>query len=263
MLPHANADVVGAGQASLKNWGKPPDTERVRNMKRRCVVDCGWGRLLFGQTFDEPREVADILKQERTGRRDVAFYVREPHVVLACAPQSLFLDPSHTFRLDLAAQRRGPAMSESLSIREASVVDEQDINRLYLSWNMVPLAEGYLDAGRMDSAVSLLVAEEIDHPGEIVGVVMGVDHLAAFDDPDGGSSLWSLAVDPQAHRPGIGQELILALAGRFREAGRAFMDLSVMHDNAEAIALYEKLGFERVPVYCVKKKNSFNEKLFV
>ena len=41
------------------------------------------------------------------------------------------------------------------------------------------------------------------------------------------------------------------------------MDLSVLCDNAEAIALYRKLGFNRVPVFCIKKKNPINEKLFV
>jgi GNAT-family acetyltransferase (TIGR03103 family) len=36
-----------------------------------------------------------------------------------------------------------------------------------------------------------------------------------------------------------------------------------MHDNRQAISLYEKLGFSRVPVFCVKTRNSFNEPLFV
>jgi GNAT-family acetyltransferase (TIGR03103 family) len=40
------------------------------------------------------------------------------------------------------------------------------------------------------------------------------------------------------------------------------MDLSVTHDNAAAIALYEKLGFQRVPVMAVKRKNAINEPLF-
>jgi GNAT-family acetyltransferase (TIGR03103 family) len=40
------------------------------------------------------------------------------------------------------------------------------------------------------------------------------------------------------------------------------MDLSVLHDNAQAIALYEKLGFHRVPFFAVKRKNPINEKLF-
>src|SRR3546814_10000785 len=35
-----------------------------------------------------------------------------------------------------------------------------------------------------------------------------------------------------------------------------------MHDNRPAIRLYEKLGFERVPVFAVKRKNAINEALF-
>ena len=40
------------------------------------------------------------------------------------------------------------------------------------------------------------------------------------------------------------------------------MDLSVAYDNAAAIGLYEKLGFQRVPVLAVKRKNAINEPLF-
>ena len=36
-----------------------------------------------------------------------------------------------------------------------------------------------------------------------------------------------------------------------------------MHDNVQAIALYEKLGFVRVPVFCIKRKNAVNENLFI
>ncbi len=34
------------------------------------------------------------------------------------------------------------------------------------------------------------------------------------------------------------------------------------YDNEAAIALYEKLGFQRVPVLAVKRKNAINEPLF-
>ena len=44
--------------------------------------------------------------------------------------------------------------------------------------------------------------------------------------------------------------------------GRAYMDLSVTHDNAAAIRLYEKLGFRRVPVLAIKRKNAINVPLF-
>ena len=107
----------------------------------------------------------------------------------------------------------------------------------------------------------ILVAEEVQS-GDIVGVVQGVDHVAAFDDPDNGSSLWALAVDTKARTPGIGRRLSLSLAKHFKDKGRAFMDLSVMHDNESAIELYRKLGFEQVPVFSVKRKNTVNERLF-
>jgi GNAT-family acetyltransferase (TIGR03103 family) len=35
-----------------------------------------------------------------------------------------------------------------------------------------------------------------------------------------------------------------------------------MHDNKQAIALYEKLGFQRVPVFAIKTKNPINETLY-
>ena len=70
--------------------------------QRNATLDCGWGRLLFGQTFDDPAKLAAALLEEDLERRDIAAYVRDPHVVLAAAPQELFLDPSHTYRLDLS-----------------------------------------------------------------------------------------------------------------------------------------------------------------
>jgi GNAT-family acetyltransferase (TIGR03103 family) len=97
----------------------------------------------------------------------------------------------------------------------------------------------------------------------VIGSVTGVDHARAFEDPENGSSLWCLAVDPQASFPGIGETLVRTLAEHFQARGRSFMDLSVMHDNVNAIALYEKLGFQRVPVFALKTKNSINEKLYV
>jgi RHS repeat-associated protein len=101
-----------------------------------------------------------------------------------------------------------------------------------------------------------------DDDGTILGTVTGVDHERLFSDPENGSSLWTLAVDPTTSLPGVGAALTRALAAIYRHRGRAYMDLSVAHDNAAAIALYEKLGFARVPVMAVKRKNAINEPLF-
>jgi GNAT-family acetyltransferase (TIGR03103 family) len=242
---------------SLKSWGDRPEHAGIA---RETAVDCGWGRLIFGQTFDQPATLSAMLDGETPGERDVALYVHEPQVVLSEAPQSLFLDPSHTYRIDLSPTPAAPA-PQAVIIREASADDAAEVNRLYLSRKMVPLRDAYLAANGHPSCVTVLVAEGPD--GRLAGVVLGVDHRMAINDPDNGSSLWALAVDPQAQMPGVGTALVQALAARFRAQGRAFMDLSVMHDNEQAIALYEKLGFVRVPVFCVKRKNAVNEALFV
>jgi GNAT-family acetyltransferase (TIGR03103 family) len=227
------------------------------------VAELGWGRLIFGQTFADPERLALELQKERKGRRDVAFYVRDPHVVLAQVPQALFLDPSHTFRLPLADFDKTCAQAGGLAIRRAEAKDEPRINAIYRSRNMVPVAKGFIAAKTAHPSPVRVLAAEDPASGEVAGVVMGIDHASLFGDPEQGSSLWALAVDSQARLPGIGRALVVALANEFKTAGRTYMDLSVMYDNDDAIALYRQLGFEQVPVYSVKKKNPINERLFI
>src|SRR5690606_26125872 len=93
--------------------------------------------------------------------------------------------------------------------------------------------------------------------------VMGGDDTEAFDDPENGSSMWCLAVDPQAAQPGVGRALVAHIADFYAGRGRAFMDLSVMHDNVGVIRLYEDLGFRRVPAFCVKRRNAINRDLYL
>ncbi len=112
---------------------------------------------------------------------------------------------------------------------------------------MVPVPPDFFWAKRDARAITYFVAED-EATGDVIGTVTGVDHFRAFDDPERGSSLWCLAVDPQARQPGIGEALVRRLAEHFKARGAAYLDLSVLHDNEQAIALYEKLGFARVPL---------------
>ncbi|WP_348674525.1 N-acetylglutaminylglutamine synthetase [uncultured Abyssibacter sp.] len=227
------------------------------------ILNCGWGRLIFAHTFSELESVAQALREERTGQRDIAFYIRDPHVVLAYAPQELFLDPSHTFRLWLNHVPRQPSSPRGFTVRQMTTsADAEGILRLYKLRHMVPTPPDFLWDNRKNRRLVYLVAEEAG-TGRIIGTATGVDHAESFDDPENGSSLWCLAVDPECQVPGVGQAIVLQLAETFLARGRAYMDLSVLHDNAQAIALYEKLGFQRVPVFTVKRKNPINHKLFI
>ena len=230
--------------------------------KECAIVDCGWGRLLFGQTFPDPESLVAAIRAEAPDRRDIAFYIRDPHVVLAQAPQELFLDPSHSYRLDLSTYRASRRQPKGFFVRRLSSADDADaVNRIYALHRMVPVPPDFFWSHRDSRAVTCLVAEDAG-TGAVIGTVMGVNHIRAFNDPERGSSLWCLAVDPQAAQPGIGEALVRRLAEHFQARGSAFMDLSVLHDNEQAIALYDKLGFRRVPYFAVKRKNPINEPLF-
>lgn len=238
-----------------------PSVTTTRNVS----LECGWGRLILGQTFDDHEELLAVLREEGPGRRDICIYADEPQVLTGLAPAELFIDPSVTYRLWLGPDFPRPERSEKfpgLEIRElADGAGADAMNRLYAACGMLTAPVGTLLANQARGVLTYLIATDVE-TGEAVGTVTGVDHHRAFGDPDRGASLWCLAVDPQGTRPGVGEALVLALAERLEAGGAAHVDLSVVHDNAPAIRLYEKLAFVRVPVFCVKRKNPINERLF-
>lgn len=231
-------------------------------MRDQVSVYCGWGRVVFAQTFEDPTQIAAEMTRERPGQRDIAAYVTKPHVVLSYAPQQLFLDPSDMLRLDLAGFE-AEAPNGVVEIRRiAQEAEAEAINDLYLKRDMVPSDADFIWRHRDAETIVYLVAVDT-LSGQVLGTVTGIDHKAAFDDPDNGASLWCLAVDPSALLPGVGQALVCALAQHFKDGGRTHMDLSVIHTNVQAKALYDKLGFKPVQVFAIKNKNAYNETLFI
>ncbi|WP_194163457.1 N-acetylglutaminylglutamine synthetase [Mycolicibacterium sp. P1-5] len=255
MTTHTEAITMGLHDASPQ--------ELVREMSDNTVLELGWGRLIFGQTFENPDKLAAVLQQEEQGRRDICIYARESHVLVAKSPAELFIDPSHTYRWRLHPDDpEGPTPVGFTVRRLRDPAEADEMNRVYVRCGMVPAPTELIWNNHLHcDAVEYLVAVR-DDDGSVIGTVTGVDHKRLFNDPEDGSSLWTLAVDPSAGLPGIGASLTRTLAAVFRERDRAYMDLSVAYDNEAAIALYEKLGFQRVPVLAVKRKNAINEPLF-
>lgn len=243
---------------TLQSWRRGAAEPSAANV----TLDMGWGRLLFGHTF-ENEALVEELRREAEGQRDIAFYVSDPHVLLSMAPQELFLDPSHSYRLYFEHYRARPPRPAPFSVRTLlSESDAHAVNRILAQRNMMQTPpEFLLEAQRSSRALTYLVAQD-DNTGEILGCVTGVDHGEVFDDPENGTSLWGLAVDRQSPYAGVGHALVTQLIERFVARGRSFIDLSVMHDNRQAITLYERLGFRRVPTFCVKRRNTYNEPLY-
>ncbi|MEU4368031.1 N-acetylglutaminylglutamine synthetase [Micromonospora chersina] len=262
--------VLGRRRERVGPGGDPvapgtPEPHRRPADNSGVVLDCGWGRLVFGQTFAEQVEVADVLRSEAVGARDICIYLRDPHVLVSRLPDELFIDPSLTYRLPLGEHR--PAATESgeipgLAVRPLRDAGDADaVNRIYARNGMVTApVEVLVDNAATDRFLHL-VAEDVT--GKVVGTITGVDHVAVFDDPENGASLWCLTVDFNTAPPGTGQALLTALADRLDARGRAYVDLSVLAENSGAIRLYERLGFHRTGTLCVKRKNPINERLFL
>ena len=248
----------------LKSRGRNGRSGRPNHgdMKPNAIVDCGWGRILFGQTFDDVDLLVSEIRAEGPEQRDIAMYVGDPHVLIGTAPVELFLDPSHTFRLNFNTYRGWDRKPSGYFVRRmVPETDADAVNRLYKLHRMVPVREDFFGAQSEARLLTYFVAED-EESGAVIGTVMGIDHSIAFNDPEKGSSLWTLAVDPQTGHAGVGEALIRWLAEHYIARGAASMDLSVLHDNHGAIRLYDKLGFARLPVFAVKRRNVINERLF-
>ncbi|WP_241037996.1 N-acetylglutaminylglutamine synthetase [Blastococcus litoris] len=253
--------VSPAPAMTSRSWKAPSQHER-QGMQTDVVLDLAWGRLVFGQTFADLLDIVDAMRAEEAGERDICIYPRDPHVLVGLAPDELFIDPSYTYRLDLHRYRPRTELIRGVFVRTVtSLADMEAINEIYARNGMVVGDAELMWRNHRTRAFTYLVAED-QRTGAIVGTVTGVDHQLAFDDPEGGSSLWCLAVHAQDAPPGTGEALVRVLAERYVGRGRSYMDLSVMHDNAGAIRLYDKLGFTRVAAVCVKRKNPINTPLF-
>src|SRR5690606_20425805 len=145
-------------------------------------------------------------------------------------------------RLDLSTYRPSNRTPKGFFVRRlTSRSDAEAINKLYASRGMVTVPPAFFWDRRDARTISYFVAED-DATGAILGTVTGIDHHQAFKDPERGASLWCLAVDPQTRQPGVGEALVRRVLEYFAARGSSYVDLSVMHDNEHAIALYEKLG---------------------
>ncbi|MDP5185480.1 N-acetylglutaminylglutamine synthetase [Blastococcus sp. BMG 814] len=259
---HRRRTAVASTPAITSRSWKKPSEHQLRGMASDVVLDLGWGRLVFGQTFADLRGIVHALRAEETGERDICIYPRDPHVLVGLAPDELFIDPSYTYRLDLHRYRPRHDLIRGVFVRTVTSRAEMEaINDIYALNGMVVGDADVMWDNHRTRCFTYLVAEDT-RTGKIVGTVTGVDHALAFDDPEAGTSLWCLAVHNQDAPPGAGEALVRVLAERYVGRGRSYLDLSVIHDNEAAIRLYRKLGFNRVSAVCVKRKNPINTPLF-
>ena len=131
---------------SIFNFGRGPRGPKEPQGRANAVADCGWGRVLFGQTFADPQQLLREIRAEGSEQRDIAMYVTDPHVLLAAAPAELFLDPSHTFRLNLSTYRGADRRPSGFFVRRmVPDTDVDAVNRLYALHRMIPVRPDFFD----------------------------------------------------------------------------------------------------------------------
>jgi hypothetical protein len=249
---------------------KRAESQRVRAListkhDRTPSLDCGWGRLIFAHTFDKPADIA-----ERCAPRAPTGATSPSTSRAACRAgdrrrRSLFLDPSHTYRLDLATYRPARRRKQAFFIRRLSTTArrrrrERDLRR----------ARHGAGAARNSSG----------RPPRCAGADRaGRGRLRDRRDPRLGHGrrpcaglrrprAWRVALVPRGRRRrrrmrGLASRWCAVWPNTSSARGSAYVDFSVLHDNEQAIGLYEKLDFRRAQVFAVKRKNVINEKLYV
>ncbi len=253
---HRHADTP-----SISHW-KESHSKFESVQGENSAINVGWGNLIFANTFEGNEKLVERIKSEKSGQRNIAFYAQDPQITVSEYPNDVFMDPSYTYRIWFEKYKQSKRLNSRIFVRRLNSVEDLDqVNHILMARRMVTLnKEAVLKEKKSKKAIHLVA--ESQKTGEIVGYVTGVDHKEVFDDPEKGSSLWSLAVHPNSMIPGIGEALTRYLIEYFIARGNSYLDLSVIHGNKQAITLYKKLKFEKVPVYCLKKKNSINESLY-
>ena len=135
---------------SRRGWPRlPGDGPPQDRGQANAVVNVGWGRLIFAETFETAEGLADVMRQEAPDERDITINVNNPHVVLAQAPEAFFLDPSHTFRLEFEHYRPRTDRLVGVYVRRLrSSADADAVNRIYAKVGMVPVGRDFLLAHR-------------------------------------------------------------------------------------------------------------------
>lgn len=134
-----------------------------------------------------------------------------------------------------------------MTIRPFQAADQEAVVAL---WDRCGLLRPWNDP-RKDIARKLQVQPELFLVLQIDGALAGTV-MAGYDGHRGWINY--LAVDPGARRRGLGRALMAAAERLLRERGCPKINLQVRHDNREAVAFYECVGFAEDAVVSLGKR---------
>lgn len=125
-----------------------------------------------------------------------------------------------------------------MTIREMQLDDLEQVMVIENENFSVPWTETGFFSFLIRQDAMFLVAEENEQIRGYCGVVTVLDE----------GDITNVSVDKKYQGQGIGKALVQGLIEKTMEAGVTTLHLEVRESNAGAIALYEKMGFEKVGV---------------
>ena len=146
---------------SLRNWEKI-ETPTTKKMTSNSFSEMGWGRLVFAHTFDSNDQIVEAMCSHGYENRDIAIYVIDPHVIISMAPDKLFLDPSHTYRLwNYDYRYDNQKKSNAFSINRLSREEEaQQVNAIYAKCHMKGADPSFLLEKHANKLRTYFIAKE-------------------------------------------------------------------------------------------------------
>lgn len=125
-----------------------------------------------------------------------------------------------------------------MTIREMQLDDLEQVMVIENANFSVPWTETGFFTFLIRQDALFLVAEEQEQILGYMGVLMVMDE----------GDITNVSVDPKHQGKGIGRALVQGMIDKTVEAGVTTLHLEVRESNASAIALYEKMGFEKIGV---------------
>jgi ribosomal protein S18 acetylase RimI-like enzyme len=135
----------------------------------------------------------------------------------------------------------------ALTIRAYLEADEAEVVAL---WTACGLVRPWNDP-RKDIARKLAVQRELFLVGAVGGRIVATV-MAGYDGHRGWINY--LAVDPASRRLGLARSMMAAVEERLGRLGCAKINLQIRSDNRDAIAFYQRIGFDEDAVVSMGKR---------
>lgn len=225
------------GQAAIRRIAHPEERS-LPSRRRGVALDCGWGQIVFGQTFEDRSQAAEVLRARLRAPATSASICGTRTCSSPSIPTSSSWIRQLTYRLDLPA---GQISAEAARERDDQPCCRPSRRQTRSTRSMRAMAWSSPVGGpatRVASQPGVLHLVASLSTGRVVGTVTVNGPCGAVRRPSQRVLAVVLTVDPDAAPIGLGQALLGRLSAEMTARGRDFVDLSVLSPTTPARSVF-------------------------